>query len=177
MSVLITILAVSIFLFYFDPVELISEIGIHNVYIFLFILSVFGGTSSFTSTSFYAAVVILSTTGQLNPLTIGIIAGVGKSIGDSAFYLLGDRAFKAFFDKQPKAIEKVVLWLDDRPKWMIPIFIYIYSGFTPLPGDILMAALAMIEYPYKKAILPMMLGSMTLIMILASGALFGISLV
>jgi len=176
-GVLIAIVIVSLLLLYFNPTDIVAEMGVRNIYAFLFIFALLGGVSSFTSTSFYATVIALSSSGGLDPLTVGIIAGFGMSFGDSAFYLLGNRAFKAFFPERPKRVERVLAWLEGKPKWMMPFIIYIYSGFTPFPGDLLMMSLAVLGYPYKKAIVPMVLGNMTLITLLGIGVLLGIRLV
>ena len=178
-GVLVAIIIVSLILFYFDPAEIVVHMGVRNIYGFLFVFALLGGVSSFTSSSFYAAVIALSASGGLNPLTVGIIAGIGMGFGDSMFYLLGQRAYKAFFhnERNQRRVEKFLAWLEKRPKWTMPIIIFIYSGFTPFPGDLLMMSLAVTGYPYRKAIVPMVLGNITLVTILGVGTLLGIRLV
>lgn len=178
-GVLVAIVAVSLILFYFDPTEIVANMGVRNIYAFLFVFALLGGVSSFTSSSFYAAVVTLASTGGLNPLVVGVIAGIGMAFGDSMFYLLGKRAYQAFFysKRNQRRVDFLMKWLEGKPKWMMPIIIYIYSGFTPFPGDILMMTLALIGYPYRKTIIPMTIGNITLVTLLVAAVSFGIRLV
>ncbi len=178
-GVLVAIVIVSLILFYSNPAEIVADMGVRNIYAFLFVFALLGGVSSFTSTSFYATVITLSLSGGLDPLTVGIIAGIGMGFGDSMFYLLGQRAYKAFFysENNQRRVQKFLSWLEKKPRWMMPIIIYIYSGFTPFPGDLLMMSMAILGYPYRKAIIPMVLGNITLVTGLGVATLLGIRLV
>jgi membrane protein DedA with SNARE-associated domain len=178
-GVLVAIIIVSLILFYFNPAEIVAEMGVRNIYAFLFLFALLGGVSSFTSTSFYATVIALSSSGGLDPVTVGVIAGIGMGFGDSMFYLLGQRAYKAFFynERNQRRIEKFLNWLEKKPKWTMPIIIYVYSGFTPFPGDLLMMSLAITGYTYRKAIIPMVLGNITMVTMLGVGTLLGLRLV
>lgn len=163
--VLAVILVVAIVLFYYSPSEIVADIGVKNSYLVLFLLALFGGASTFTSSSFYASIGIFAA-GGLDPAIIALSAAPGLIIGDLLYYFLGREANVAFLEKYHKPIQRVSSWFEHR-KQLTPIFIFIYTGFTPFPGDLLMFFLALIEYPFKKILAPLIIGQFTLIFLIA----------
>ncbi|MDI3486793.1 MAG: hypothetical protein PWQ50_2013 [Methanolobus sp.] len=59
---------------------------------------------------------------------------------------------------------------------IVMFLIFLYS-LTPLPSDILAIALAIVEFPFKKMIGPLLVGNFTLIVVLVELSKLGYSLV
>jgi len=172
---LLVLVGIGILLSFMRPSEIVETIGVRNSYWVIFVVAVLGGVSSFTSTSFYATAVTFVAGGS-HPLLIGIISGLGMSVGDSIFYFLGSRGRKAFLEQYKEKINIATKWLEGKARWVVSLLIFIYMGFTPLPGDILMVSLAVLDYSYKKIIPFVIIGNITLITILGYLSYYGVRL-
>ncbi|MEM1659322.1 MAG: VTT domain-containing protein, partial [Candidatus Jordarchaeales archaeon] len=86
----------------------------------------------------------------INPLLMGIAAGGGAAIGETVAWLLGRGAAEALentrYNQRIERIQSLV-----KQGWAIPLIIFFSA--TPLPDDVLLLALGMIKYSYKKTIL------------------------
>jgi membrane protein DedA with SNARE-associated domain len=157
------------------PTEIIVKLGATNSYIILFLMSAIGGASLVTASSYYIVVYVLAT-GGLNIAYLGIVGGIGVTIGDSLYYYLGSRGKKVVDDKVDKRLEWLKKSVGKPPNWLMPILIYTYSGLIPLPNDIITFFLGITGYPYKKVVLPLLLGNITATLIIAYLAIYGMSL-
>ncbi|MDB4303794.1 hypothetical protein N9934_03280 [Desulfosarcina sp.] len=166
----------SVLMFYIGPEELINEIGVRNGYILAFFMAVFGGVSALSSTSFYVVEVGL-VLGGLNPYIVGVLGGIGLSVGDTLFFFLGNRAKRTVVNYRKKWMGHFSKWLNRRPKWIVPIIAFVYSGLTPLPNDVLMIAAAFSDIKYRRIIVPVLLGNIFLTTIIAIAALNGFNLI
>ncbi|KKU03865.1 MAG: hypothetical protein UX06_C0032G0005 [Candidatus Giovannonibacteria bacterium GW2011_GWA2_45_21] len=61
------------------------------------------------------------------------------------------------------------------PRWFIPVGVYIYTGFLPLPGEFLMVLLALLGISFKRVLIPTLLGNFTLALIVSSSAVYGLA--
>jgi len=165
------LIGVIVFFYYNDPTKLIESIGA-NGYLFIFLFGILGGVSSLTAGSFFATVIAFAV-GGLEPAFLAIVGGSGMLIGDLVFYFLGKTGKNALGPRAQIFVEKYTKKVQGRPYWQIAIFAYLYTAFTPLPGDILSVGLAFAGYDIKRAALPMWLGNMTLLFLLTT---FGSSL-
>ncbi|MEX2028472.1 MAG: hypothetical protein WD988_03190, partial [Candidatus Curtissbacteria bacterium] len=52
--------------------------------------------------------------------------------------------------------------VEKYPPWLILTGMYIYIGFTPLPNDLLMVALVLGGYSYKRIVWTLLAGSFTI---------------
>src|SRR3989338_1293702 len=66
-------------------------------------------------------------------------------------------------------------WLLTKPRWFIPVGVYIYTGFLPLPGEFLMVLLALLGISFKRVLIPTLLGNFTLALIVSSSAVYGLA--
>ncbi|MCA1807833.1 MAG: hypothetical protein LC687_08320, partial [Actinobacteria bacterium] len=89
-SILIFLIGWSLLLYHISPTEIIDYLGTDNALLITFVVSLIGGFSSFTSGSYYG-VIITFASGGVNPILIGLCAGIGLTIGDSLVYYLGTR--------------------------------------------------------------------------------------
>ena len=126
-------------------------------------MATFSGVSSFTSTSHYATVFTFAA-GGLNPFLISIFAGIGMTIGDSVFYYLGKRGAQSLPESVERKFQSIKCWIEKKSKKLLPAIVYMYTGFTPLPGDFLSIFLGITSVKYKTIIVPIILGNMTLML-------------
>jgi len=155
-----------VFLSFVSPEEIIKTIGINNGYLVAFVVALLGGVSTLTAGSFYLLIITLAL-GGLNPILLGIVTGPALTVGDGIFFFLGSKAVNALPKYFKDRLVKLSQWINGKYSWLIPILIYFYAGFSLLPGDILMLVLALADYPFKKTIIPLFLGNITLITIMA----------
>jgi membrane protein DedA with SNARE-associated domain len=170
------ILVLFVVLYFFDPAVFIERVGVTNSYLILFFIALIGGTSSFTATSYYVTIVTFAL-GGLNPWVMALVAGTALFIGDSLFYLFGTWGRHKISGKVEKTVERFSDWLNKKPDWIVRLVIYLYTGISPFPGDVLMLTLAFSEYPYKKYIAPGLLGNMTLVLLISHLAILGFSVI
>ncbi|MFH1801488.1 MAG: hypothetical protein ABH804_01500 [archaeon] len=157
--------------YFLGPEKMVSSIGVRNSYILAFVVSFFGGFSTWSSISFIATLITLAV-GGLNPILLGIVAGTALAIGDGLILFIsskGRELVKGEWDEKINNFSKKI-----KKKWVrkiIPFVTYIYMGFTPFPNDFILIFLAFIEYPKKKLYVPIILGDLTftlMVSILAS---------
>jgi membrane protein YqaA with SNARE-associated domain len=163
--IILSILIWSIFLLFFPPSKIIGFVGIQNTYWLIFLIAAIAGVSTVTSTSYYASVVAF-VIGGANPFLIAIFAGLGMTIGDSLFYFLGKKGAQVLPEKIDRYQDKIEEWLQKRPKWIVVIIIYIYTGLSPFPGDLMSIFLGITNFRYKLVIWPIIFGNITLMTII-----------
>ncbi len=154
--------------------ELVAMVGMKNSYYLVFFVALLGGASTLTTASLYTTVVTLAI-GGLDPLLLGFVSGVGAMLGDSVFYLLGFQGRQALSEKNTAKIRRFGNWLGSREHgYTVPIVIYTYTGFTPLPNDVLMGALGLAHYPYRISGPILLIGNITRLTLIAYLAISGI---
>ena len=163
------LLAWSVVLFFIDIESFISTIGIENAYISLFVVAAVSGTSFLTSASFYAVFLSYALSGTMDPFMMGIIGGIGMSIGDSIFFLAAYKSANIMQIENNKFYMKVYNFVAKLPHWGVYLFTFIYAAFAPTPNDILMITLGILKFNYKKIIPIIILGNITLLTLIAMG--------
>lgn len=171
--IILIIIFWSILLSYISPQEIISKVGVNNAYWIIFLISSLAGVSSLTSTSYYASIITFAA-GGANPFLLALFAGAGMTIGDSLFYFLGRNGDKVLPEKIDRHVNRMEDWIKKKPIWLQRLVIYIYTGFTPLPGDFLSIFLGITNFKYKFIVWPILAGNTTLMLILALLAQNGI---
>lgn len=157
-----------ILLRYLSPTELVTSIGINNGYLVAFFVALLGGTSSLTGVSFVAVIATLAA-GGLNPFLLALFAGVGIAVSDSMFFWIGRNAHDAIDSPLThQYLEKISIWINDRSRLVVGIFIYIYTALTPLPTDILTTILGLAHQPYRFVAIPLLLGGITFAYLVAT---------
>ena len=174
LTILIFILVWVLILNFLSPSEIVEKLGARNSYMILFLISAIGGVSLITASSYYIAISVLAIAG-LNPILLGLFGGIGVTIGDSLYFYLGSKGKEISSKNIDKRLKKISKLLKKSPKWLIPFMVYIYSGFTLLPNDLMTFSLGIIGYSYKKIFLPLILGNITVTTIIAYLSIFGIN--
>ncbi|SET01090.1 membrane protein YqaA, SNARE-associated domain [Methanococcoides vulcani] len=165
----------SILLFYHPPGEIVERLGVRNIYIFVFLLAMIGGVSTFTSTTFYTALITISL-GGVNPIWIALLASIGLTFGDLAFYYLGTKGRQCIKGKYAGNVFRLTKWMEKIDDRITMLMIFFYS-LTPLPSDIIAISLAIVGFPFRKMIIPLFVGNFTLIFMLVELSKLGYSLI
>jgi membrane protein YqaA with SNARE-associated domain len=171
--VVFALIAWGIFLYFIGPQKIVEFLGYQNSYIAAFIIALIGGTSVFTTASFYATIATLAA-GGLNIFILALIAGIGAALGDSFFFFLGLKGRNMASPSFGKKLDKFSRWLHRLPDWIIPFFVFIYAGFIPLPNDVMMVSLALGKYKFRKIIPFVILGDIVLMLAISFLAREGI---
>lgn len=159
--ILLLILVINLIFIFVTPEEIVNFIGLENSYIVTFILASIGGLSSFTGAALFTAIATFAAGGS-NPLILGLVGGLGIFISDSVFYILSRVGRNAIPKHYSKEINKLLVWFKKSPEWLIFLVVYLYLGFTPLPADILMIALAFAGISYKRIFPILLFASLTI---------------
>ena len=167
----LVLLAIFIFMIYasltFDFEPVLEYLGVTNVFIVLFIISLFGGISFIGFATFISTVTVLVSNG-FNPLYIGLVGGFGFAIGDVILIslLIGGRQLLS--GKLSELLHSFAnTYKRQKIQKYTTLFVYLYVSFLPLPNDVLFAFLTIIEYPYRKVILIIIFGNITFTLLAA----------
>jgi len=64
-------------------------------------------------------------------------------------------------------MNKVSSWIKKQSLYLVGFIIFAYNAFTPLPGDILNITLGLSGIRYKKIVIAIILGNITLLYLVA----------
>lgn len=173
-ALLLFVVGWSVLLLLVSPRELVDAIGVTNTYIVVFLLALLGGMSSVTGVSFYAATATLAV-GGANPWLLGLVGGTGIFLSDSIFYYLARRGVRVVSERWQERVQWVRGKIDTLPRWAILGGTYLYTGFSPLPTDVLMVALAISRYRFIQIAPFVAAGGITFVTLVSLLAQVGIS--
>lgn len=148
-----------------SPESLVESVGVGNSYLISFFISLFAGFSVFTGTAAYAAVIEFAR-GGANPLYLGLVAGFGLFLSDSAFYLLVMRGRDALSTQFGKWLERFQQFTDRLPAIAVYIGVYLFCAFGPIPNDVMMAVMIIGGYKYRKLWPALLAGDLTFMLFL-----------
>lgn len=157
------------------PDAIVERIGVKNTYVTVLLLAAIGGLSTLTSTSLFAAIGTFSA-GGAHPLLLGLFAGTGIFISDTVFFHVAQYGKSSLPEKWEKHTAHLTRWLNRQSKYLVMLFIFIWIGFSPLPNDILMIALAAAGYRYWTVAPLLLAGGVSIATITAYAARAGESL-
>lgn len=138
-----------IFFNYVSPTVVVQKIGIQNSYLVAFFLAVICGFSSLTGSTFYVAIAAFSH-GGLNFFLLGIVGGLGLCISDFAFYFIISKGTHVIDKHWEKLSNFLKHWISLAPPWLLNLFVFVYSGFFPIPNDVMLATLAVGKTNFRK---------------------------
>jgi membrane protein DedA with SNARE-associated domain len=169
---LVFVISWSVVLYFINPQKIVDFIGINNGYVVGFLISLLGGVSVASSGVIYTMLATL-VAGGLNFVILGIVIGIGASIGDMVMFFVGmkgktslEKKFKNFFANYDK-------WLKKVPKPVIYLFVFIYTAFIPLPNDIILVPLGLAGYSFKKIFMFVFAGNLVFMIVLGYLSLKG----
>ena len=174
---LIAVISWIVFLFRYGPEEIINKIGIHNGYLLAFASAFLGGLATVSAVSVYPVIVAFAI-GGLDPFILGILAAFGLTFANLVFFYLGLKGYYVArtSSKFQKISTNIIGWINRRPRWLTPILIWAYIGLSPFPNNLLTTSGGLINYPFKKLIIPLFLGNITLMTILSYFSIVGVEI-
>ena len=107
---------------------------------------------------------LTDTTGQFlfDPVIVGLVAGLGATIGEMTGYLLGYGGSRFIEESQRNAFSK---YIGEHPR-ATPFLIW-FLAISPLPDDFVILPLGAAKYPWWKVVIPQFVGK-SMFMILAA---------
>ncbi len=134
-----------------------------------------GFLSSFTlfipSPAFFV-VFLLAATGTINPLVLGVAAGLGSATGELTSYFAGVGLNMAA-KKQGKKFVRIEKMFQ---RYKAPLIIFIFSAL-PLPFDIVGIFCGAVRYPIKNFFAATLSGKLVKFTIIALAGFYGIEIV
>ncbi len=166
LALVLFLLLWSLFLWFVDPTEIVRQIGVENTYLVAFFLALFGGLSSVTGASFFAAIATFAS-GGAHPFLLGFWGGLGIFLSDLVFFFIARRGIKSFEKHAGLLTEWLVRHLKKWPTFLWLVGVYLYIGFTPLPNDVLMIALALTKVRLSRIWPVILAGAITIVTVTA----------
>lgn len=149
---------ISATLYFLSPETIISYIGISNAYGLIFVLAFLGGMMTFSGVPYHLILVAFVASG-LNPYLLGVLAGLGVTMGDSTSYFLGYFGRAALTGHMQKILEKMEYYKEKYPR-ILPVIFFSYASLVPFSSDVLTIPAGLIRYPFWRLMIPLALGSM-----------------
>lgn len=142
------------------PHMIVDALGPEKSYIAIFLVGALGGVSTFTTATYFGIVASFADAG-LNLYWLSIAGGLGSAIGDTLFYFFA-RNSKAVVNKRTnKILENVAKRLQNTHKAVVPLLVYVYAAFTPLPNEFMTIPVGLSGVRFRYVILPLVLGNIT----------------
>ncbi|UCH57781.1 MAG: VTT domain-containing protein [Candidatus Bathyarchaeota archaeon] len=135
-----------------------------------FLISIFGNFTIFFPVPFTITIYAFGAT--LNPFLLGLVCGVGSTIGEFSAYLVGRGGRKVIEGRYEKRFESAKLLI--QRYGMAIIFIF---ALLPLPDDLILIPLGVLRYDLKKAMTAAFLGKFAMCTIVAYAGLFSYTIV
>jgi membrane protein DedA with SNARE-associated domain len=145
---------------FISPEELVEVVGAKG-YLLLFLVAAVGGVSFLTASSYFALVLTLAA-GGLNPLLLGIIGGIGVTIGDTLFFLFGTHGRELLSEKLERRMTAFGAWLRKGPPFIVPLAVYVYAAFTPFPNELITVSLGLAGTRWPRVLPALLLGNITI---------------
>lgn len=160
----------------YSPKEMIMQLGVRNSFVIAFFVSLVGAFTSLTKFSAYPMIIAL-VVGQMNPFLVGFVAGLGLASGDILFFLFGYSARDLAGDRWKNTLNKILERLQRLRGILVQCLIFFYVACTPFPNNLLSGSLAFTGYPFKKVVLPLVMGDVAFCILVAWLAFRGIALI
>lgn len=135
-----------------------------------FLISIFGNFTIFFPVPFTITIYAFGAT--LNPLLLGLVCGVGSTVGEFSAYLVGVGGRKVIEGRYEKRLESAKRLIERYGATIIFIF-----ALLPLPDDIILIPLGVLRYDLKKALGAMFLGKTIMLTFVAYAGRYSYSFV
>lgn len=114
----------------------------------------------------YTVIIVLIAATDINPLLLGIIAGIGAGLGESSSYVLGyfgQSLTKDIYKRNLKVLQRLIA----QKRWYVYIVLFLI-GATPVPDDIFIVPLGFLRFGFVQMLIPVALGKMIITIILST---------
>jgi membrane protein YqaA with SNARE-associated domain len=146
--------------------QLVNDYG----YLGAFLASLIGNMTVIIPTPYAFVITALGT--SLNPLILGVVCGLGATLGEISAYYLGRVGRVALNDKQKIRVNIVNKLLEKYGAWIIIVF-----AVTPLPDDILLIPMGVMKYNVKTILVTLLIGKTMLAVALAYAGHYSIGFI
>ena len=116
-----------------------------------FLISIFGNFTIFFPVPFTITIYAFGAT--LNPLILGLVCGIGSTVGEFSAYLIGVGGRRVFEGRYEERLESAKRLIQRYGAAIIFLF-----ALLPLPDDVILIPLGVLRYDLKKALGAMFLG-------------------
>jgi len=135
-----------------------------------FLISIVGNFTVFLPVPY--AITIYTFGATLDPLLLGIASGLGSTIGEFSAYLIGVGGRKVLEERYGSRFDTAKLLVEKHG--MLIIFVF---ALLPLPDDIILVPLGMMNYDLKKALAAAFLGKLGMSWVLAYAGRYSFSFI
>jgi membrane protein YqaA with SNARE-associated domain len=134
-----------------------TEFGDLGIYLGVFIISIFGNFTIIFPVPYTIALIVISAIiPGVNPILLGIVGGIGASIGETTAWLVGKGSKGVIGDSE--SIQRMKNYVE---KGWAPFLIFIFAA-TPLPDDAFLIVLGLAQYSIIKALIFCFIGKFVL---------------
>jgi uncharacterized membrane protein YdjX (TVP38/TMEM64 family) len=131
-----------------------------------FLISLVGNLTVILPIPYIIALFTLGSIG-LNPIFLGIVGGIGATIGEFSAYAIGrGLSMTDLVERYGERMLRVNELIEN--KGFLAVFFF---AVTPLPDDMILIPLGIINYPYRKTLVAMFTGKTILISLTAFAGL------
>jgi len=116
-----------------------------------FLISIFGNFTIFFPVPFTITIYAFGAT--LNPLILGLVCGIGSTVGEFSAYLIGVGGRRVIEGRYEERLESAKRLIQRYGAAIIFLF-----ALLPLPDDVILIPLGVLRYDLKKALGAMFLG-------------------
>jgi membrane protein YqaA with SNARE-associated domain len=135
-----------------------------------FLISIFGNFTVFFPVPFVLTIYAFGAT--LNPLILGLVCGLGSTVGEFSAYLIGRGGRRVINDRYGERLETAKLLVQEYGMTVIFAF-----AVLPLPDDLILIPLGMLRYSLKKAMIAMLLGKTVMCVAVAYAGRYSYTLI
>ena len=134
-------------------------------YLGAFLISLFGNFTIFFPVPF--AITIYAFGATLNPIILGVVCGIGSTIGEFSAYLVGMGGRKVLEEKYGDRLEMAKRIVQKHG--MAAVFIF---ALLPLPDDLLLIPLGMLKYDIRQVMIAAFFGKVGMCLAIAFAGRF-----
>jgi len=164
--ILFVLLMIILGIFSRDPTIIMLKIvywfndhtGAIGLYLGVAVISIFGNFLVFIPSMYAIVLMFVAATGLVNVWLLGIAAGLGASVGQIGSWFLGRATREMIDERSLKRLRKVQRWIE---RGLAPFLIYFFAA-TPLPDEVLLITIGLVNYSLVKTLFYCFLGKITL---------------
>ena len=138
-------------------------------YIGAFIIGFLSSFTLFLPTPAFVIIFIMAAAG-LNPIALGIAAGLGSAAGELIGFALGYGSRQLLVKKHKKELVRIERLFQKYKGWLV---VFVFAA-TPLPFDIVGIFCGNIGYPFKKFMIPTIAGKIVKYIAIALAGFYGV---
>ena len=147
-----------------------ADIVTQHGYAGAFLISIFGNFTIFFPVPFTITIYAFGAT--LNPLLLGLVCGIGSTVGEFSAYLVGVGGRKVIEGRYEERLESAKRLIQRYGAAIIFLF-----ALLPLPDDVILIPLGVLRYDLKKALGAMFLGKTIMLTFVAYAGRFSYTFV